>query len=91
LGENVSKKFIQKDELNPYMCEHCHKREATKQRVTGLLVCDQCDKELDDYIAREKSDSLRRKAIKALREELGREPTESEIQTSLLSIDENMG
>jgi len=34
---------------------------------------------------------IREKVIKQLYEELGREPTESEIQTSLKSIDESMG
>lgn len=34
---------------------------------------------------------IREKIIKQLREQLGREPTENEIQTSLKSIDENMG
>lgn len=36
-------------------------------------------------------DALREKIIQQLREQLGREPTESEIQTSLKSIDEHMG
>jgi len=49
-------------------------------------------KALDDFLNTFKArESLRDKVIKQLREELGREPTESEIQTSLKSIDENMG
>jgi len=34
---------------------------------------------------------LRERVVEQLRDELGREPTESEIQTSLQSIDEGMG
>lgn len=65
---------------------------------TGTVIkqewsCGVCKKVLFDNEPDAKTflSNPREKVIKQLREELGREPTESEIQTSLKSIDEHMG
>jgi len=59
-----------------------------EQLITGLCS-DKCWRK--HVLGTAHNLGIRGKVIKQLREELGREPTESEIQTSLKSIDENMG
>ena len=34
-------------------CEYCMKRKAVKQRATGLIVCQQCDDELNTEVEKE--------------------------------------
>jgi len=83
-------------------CPYQRGTPSADERITqgGVIVV--CDVIIDGKLvgcvtwngkelAVEKIDELREKIVQQLREQLGREPTESEIQTSLKSIDENMG
>jgi len=72
--------------------------EEWRGNPTGTVIkqewnCGVCKKVIFDNEGDAKAflSDLRVKVIKQLHEELGREPTESEIQTSLKSIDEHMG